>query len=223
MIEIKRLVFPDVDFKYYGRPNIQNNGHIYCIKCGCRKAEWDRPYSDRPLKKLNRNIMVSYDGVVLVSSRFRDFLQAEADAALRFHEFRPGVFQLTCLDQLKSDLERVKPLRQERFCDHCGEHQVDLVLGHNFYTNPEILKANGLYFSETTWGTCPNKSHQVFAGHALARKLAAEFKEVYLHDYTYCGPDDPIPKEWQDWLDARERAGGKLKPLFSMDKTKGSA
>lgn len=182
MLDLYEIDVPDLDFLYYPTKGKNKPVGIYCPSCGCIKKNWLRPY-DGKLKNIRKNIVGTYDGVILIRDEFREYLAKNCSSKLSFYQIFRNVYRLECDDLIIFDRTVEDGSGRQEYCETCGEHKIELYVGWHRIANSDQVGPWGLYFSDVKWGTCPDKSPILFAGGKLAHALAHDFPEVYLHKY----------------------------------------
>ena len=113
----------DISF-FEGRTDVRR-----CSSCGHLISKWNEDLSGVPIpERLKHDISTSYDGVVIVSHRFKDLYENAGMTGLRFIALRDRAFAVVATDVVKFDADR----RGTRFIDQCTScGQFDSVVGAN--------------------------------------------------------------------------------------------
>jgi hypothetical protein len=146
-----------------------------CDKCGYR--------TDYRLNnvhfKLTRKIYefsYTYDGVVIVSLRFKEFCGRNGYNNLRFIELERsfGFFQMSVTNNVLPYRARLK----EKLCDKCGQYEEIIGPSIDEQKVHEPLK-DQFYQSDLWFGSGNSKSPVLIVGEATKRKLEGEkFKNI---------------------------------------------
>jgi len=94
-----------------------------CPQCG-RKTDPDYIDPHFKLRRKRMDMSATYDDYVIVSERFRDFCIERAIAGIEFVALpsQPKHFRLVVRNVLEVDLEASVGVRQQCYCDRCGEY-----------------------------------------------------------------------------------------------------
>jgi hypothetical protein len=121
-------------------PNMSGASHVgvrRCAKCGELLAKWDEPLTGLKIKKRQYDISCTYDGVDVVSRRFKEVCDVNELDGLKFIPLPddPDFFQIQATDTVAFDAEK----RKTQFinqCNECGRYES--VIG----ATPVFLKEN---------------------------------------------------------------------------------
>ena len=168
---------PDLNLYFF--PARKKN--FFCPSCGCRTAHISANYQNQRMRKLEYDLQCSLDGVRVVSSDAKRFIESESGGSLKFYEIWNGAYALDVLDRIPIDEERSR-IKNDSVCPVCGIAKVTLVSGIYASKLGFEIRPSFLYYTEISFGTCPDKTPIMIAGEGIAVKLRDEFSEISLHD-----------------------------------------
>jgi len=166
---------------FYGRADVKR-----CPACEELLAKWDEDLTVAlnviPIHRRKRryDISSSYDGVSVVSRRFKELYDRTALTGLRFSDLGDDAFAICATEVVQFDTQR-RGTRLEKKCDVCGRYES--VVGA---TPPCLLPGrvvSPLSFARTDleFGSADEKSPLLLCGDDVAQILwAAKLKGVVL-------------------------------------------
>jgi hypothetical protein len=153
----------------------QHSGIKRCTACGELLAKWDEPPKEIALKKLNFDFGVTYDGVKLVSKRFRSVYEQSALCGLHFWQLsgQQLFFAIQAIRTVRFDSDRRKT-RFSKQCNLCG--RFESVIG----ATPVMLKCgteigtHEFVRTDLEFGSNDEKSPLLLCGPVAAEVLRNE-------------------------------------------------
>ena len=115
--ELHQTIVPNMS----GTPR---SGVRRCTNCGELLAKWDEPLTGLRIKKRRYDISCTYDGVTVVSHRFKDVYETNNLTGLKFIPLPddPDFFQIQATDIVPFDANR-RGTRFEKQCSVCGHYK----------------------------------------------------------------------------------------------------
>jgi hypothetical protein len=150
----------------------RHQGIRRCVKCNELTSKWDEPLLGLVIKKRKYDISVTYDGILIVSERFKSVYTSNILSGLIFRQLPddPRFFAVNAVRSVEFDAER----RKTRFikpCPECGRYES--VVG----ATPVFLKVgcdvNGPEFVRTDleFGSGDEKSPILICGPVASKAL----------------------------------------------------
>ena len=146
-----------------------------CSNCGSLLQKWEQDLSGLKLRKRNLDVSYTYDGVLVVSKRFRDFIDGKGFVGGEFQQLPndSDYCSLMCDARVAFDYEK----RQTRFedrCDECGCY--DSVAGATpaFLKNPEKIACNSLSRTDLEFGRGDEKHPLIVCGAEVVRAISSQ-------------------------------------------------
>ena len=103
---------------FYDRDDVRR-----CPACAALTRKWEEDLSVVAIdKKSHYDISYSYDGVLVVSRRFREVYEAEGMTGLEFSELQCGYYAVTATRIVVFDAKS-RQTRFENKCADCGEYE----------------------------------------------------------------------------------------------------
>lgn len=141
-----------------------------CEKCGYR-TDYRYTNLDFRLKRKTMDFSSTYDGITIVSLKFKEFCLRYGYDNLRFVELpeSPGFFQF----YVEGNIIEYDAGESERLCDACGLYEsiVQPIIKCNGTTEP---LSDGFYQSNLWFGSGNEKSPLTIISPATKEKLARE-------------------------------------------------
>lgn len=153
----------------------------------CEKCHYSIQQSINPnfrLIKKQFDISGSYDGYLIVSTRFKLFCEEKGYNNVRFYdlESEPDFFFLECTKVLSLDYER-RNVQFIDFCDKCGRYAEVIGATPSFITLNYIIEENSFYHSEYDFGSYNSKSPLIIISNKMADEmLKMKFKGLNFKD-----------------------------------------
>ena len=151
-----------------------------CTSCGLLAAKWEESLSEVRIPRLRFDISCSYDGILVVSSRFRDLYEAVNMTGLDFVPLASGFFSIRATQFVQFDAKK----RGTRFVDKCPTcDQYESVVGAAPAFLKDGTKVDALGFARTDleFGSADEKAPLLICGGSAAEFLGnAELKGLDL-------------------------------------------
>lgn len=162
---ILQSLIPDMSGK--SRPGIRR-----CEVCGGLLAKWDAPLNELIVKKRKYDIAATYDGVDIVSERFRSVYESYQLTGLTFRQLPddPAFFAIRAINVVAFDTER----RMTEFLDQCATcGQYDSVVGSTpvFLKLGSVVEAKEFARTDVEFGSDDTKHSLLLCGEEAARVL----------------------------------------------------
>lgn len=167
MIRYLISAFDNDMYFFYGRSDIRR-----CLKCGHLLDKWNEDISAVNIKKMSHDISYSYDGVLVVSRKFKSTYEDNNLTGLQIVPLGHGYYSIYPMDEIQYDIEK----RKTRFvnkCSCCGQYES--VVG----ATPVFLKAYseipemGFVRTDIEFGTLDEKHPLCICGQKAGEILLA--------------------------------------------------
>lgn len=157
-------------------PDISGASHpsiIRCDQCGELTSKWDEPLSGLVIKKRKYDVSVTYDGVLIVSERFKLIYAENELSGLEFRQLPDDspFFSVLAARAVEFDAER----RKTEFTSHCSQCGCyESVVG----ATPVFLKAGCLVGSlefvrtDLEFGSGDGKHPLLLCGQSAAKAIS---------------------------------------------------
>lgn len=144
-----------------------------CDVCGELTSKWDELLSHLIIRKRKYDISITYDGVLVVSQRFKSIYEASGLAGLVFRQLPndPEYFAVTAERVVEFDAER----RQTRFikrCSHCGHYESVVGATPVFLKSGSIVGDSEFVRTDLEFGSGDGKHPLLICGHQAADALS---------------------------------------------------
>jgi hypothetical protein len=153
---------------FYGRNDVTR-----CPRCGQLLRKWDENLRIVVIPpRLKLDVSYSYDGVVVVSPRFRHVYDSSDLTGLSFGELQNGYWWIRPQQAVKYDVEK----RGTRFmlqCSECGIYKEVAGATPAFLVPPSNVGPMAFVRTDVEFGSGDEKSPLVICGEAAARVLQA--------------------------------------------------
>jgi hypothetical protein len=148
-----------------------------CDKCSYR-TDYRYTNKDFKLKRKTLDFSSTYDGITIVSLKFKEFCSRYSYKNIDFIPLpkSPNFFQLNIIDNILKYTARLK----ENFCDKCGQFESIIGASMEFENFVEPL-ADGFYQSDLWFASGNEKSPILIISPITKEKLLIEkFKNICL-------------------------------------------
>jgi hypothetical protein len=154
-----------------------------CATCGQLLAKWEEDLSTvRMPRKLKYDVSTSYDGVVVVSARFRELYEAKGMTGLQFIPLSESAFAIQATRLVQFDAVS----RGTRFvdkCDACGQYESVVGAAPAFLTSGADVAEMGFARTDLEFGSGDEKSPVLICGDSAATALReAKLKGIDLEE-----------------------------------------
>jgi hypothetical protein len=142
-----------------------------CESCGQLLNKWEEDLTVVPIpRKLKLDVSASYDGVVVVSRRFRELYERTGMAGLRFTGLSETAFAVQPDATVKFDTENGDTRFSDR-CDDCGQYETAVCTTEAFQRDGNDVSDMGFARSDLEFGSGDEKSPLIICGDSAARIL----------------------------------------------------
>jgi len=183
---MKGRLLQGCDNKHYALQDFfENNNRLKCRECGCLLDPYYR--SLRIDFKSNFDFSSTYEGVYIVSKRFKKYIQQEGYKNLIFYPVNEEqiFFYFQVLNSIiKIDVEKSGISYKEK-CETCG-HPSEIIGGFDIFIEQTLPLADGFYTTNIFW-----RSHYIFwpeilIGEDTYEKLMSQkFKGINMGNKVY--------------------------------------
>lgn len=157
----------DSDMSFFeGRGDVKR-----CSSCGLLVAKWEEKLDVVPIPgRLRYDVSSSYDGVVVVSRRFRDVYESAGLTGLEFTPLTGDYFALRATNTVAFDSVR----RGTRFinkCDECGQYEAVVGAAPAFLLDGEAISEQTFARTDLEFGSGDEKAPVFVCGSHAAEVL----------------------------------------------------
>jgi hypothetical protein len=143
-----------------------------CPVCGQLTNKWDEELISLPLNPLPKaDVSYSLDGVLVVSSRFKNVVEGAGAAGLGFHPLQAGLFAARSVDAVPFDAER-RETRFEGRCATCGLYESVVGATPVFLRTGAHVPDDGFVRTDLEFGSDDEKSPLELCGNKMAARLS---------------------------------------------------
>jgi hypothetical protein len=148
-------------------------GHKRCPVCGHLLDKWNEPLTGLVIKR-KYDISATYDGIIVVSRRFRDVYEVLSLTGAVFTSLPddPGFYSILSSRVVKIDTDRRHP-RMEKLCPACGLYE-SIVGPTPLYLKPgETIGDHEFVQTDLEFATKDEKHPLILCGSAAGAALKA--------------------------------------------------
>lgn len=170
-----------IGYSLYG---IDNDSYMFeedlanrCDKCGLRIG---RPINEKfYLKNRKFEVSYTYDGYLIVSHRFKLFVEDNFYSGVEFSSFElKDYYSLSCINILEFDAAK-RETRFINYCDKCGRYNEVIGATPIFLKNITQPLNDGFYRTDLEFGSGSNKHPVIIIGVETYKKIKRErFKGI---------------------------------------------
>jgi hypothetical protein len=161
------LMAPDNDLYFLrDRPDVTR-----CSSCGALTKKWEEDMSSVPIPVNGRyDVSYSYDGVLVVTRKFKDVVADEGIVGMEFRPLQEGLFSASAARVVQFDAKS-RETRFENRCPTC--HIYESVVGATpvFLMPGATVPDNGVARTDLEFGSDDEKGPLIICGDEAARKL----------------------------------------------------
>jgi len=145
-------------FFFEGRADVAR-----CDACGHLLKKWKERLDGIPIGNQKYDIGYSYDGVLVVSERFRQLYESSGMTGLRFRPLLGGFYSVRPVGEVAFDAERrrTKCLNQ---CPKCGFYEAVIGASPVFLKPGSVVPDNGFRRTDIEFGSGDQKHPLVLCG-----------------------------------------------------------
>lgn len=160
----------DNDLALFG----DRDGLRRCQMCRQLTNKWDEELASVPLSPApEADASYSLDGVLVVSSRFKNVVERGGPSGLAFRRLQAGFFAARSVDAVPFDSERRKT-RFENRCDACGQCESVIGVTPVFLKEGAHVRDDGFARTDLELGSFDEKSPLELCGNQMAARLRSE-------------------------------------------------
>ena len=169
MSEIRKVLYGHDNESYAFRN--RNDAHR-CPKCGGLLQKWEQDLSGFKLEKRNLDISYTYDGVLVVSKRFKEFVENKGFIGVEFRQLPDDseFFSLVCNATVAFDFER-RRTRFEDKCDKCGCYESVAGATPTFLKRGKEVSSNSLSRTDLEFGSGDEKHPLIICGAEVVQAI----------------------------------------------------
>jgi hypothetical protein len=167
---------------FYGRSNVRR-----CSNCGELLDKWNEKLELKKLPKNRYDVSASYDGVLVVSSKFKEVYDKSGMTGLHFVPVGLEHFAIKSDSFVAFDTARRKT-RFENRCNVCGNWKDIVGATPVFLKEGAVIPSNGFVRTDIEFASGDEKSALLLCGEQAAMTLKkAKLKGMDLERFEYSG------------------------------------
>lgn len=156
-----------IGYSVYGRDNdtycFRDRSDVKrCPQCKHLLQKWSEDLSGIILSKVRYDVSYSYDGVLIVSQKFKSVYESEGLKGLSFDPMFGGFFRIRPLNEVVFDVER----RKTRYINQCSvcQHYESVVGASPVFLKVSELSSKEFVRTDVEFGTSDEKHPLVLCG-----------------------------------------------------------
>jgi len=143
-----------------------------CDACGELLSKWSEPLNGLVVKKRSLDVSSTYDGVMIVSSRFRSLYESAGLIGLVFEDLPSdsGFFAIRAARSVEYDAER-RGTRFVKQCEQCGTYESVVGATPVYLKGNATVGTNEFVRTDLEFGSEDEKSPLLLCGESAATEL----------------------------------------------------
>lgn len=151
---------------FYDRPDVKR-----CQVCRALLKKWEEVLAGVPIVKPPKyDASYSYDGVLVVTERFRKSVEARGITGLEFRPLRGNLFAARSGISVQFDAVR-RGTRFEKQCESCGQYESVIGATPIYLLSGEKIPEKGFVRTDLEFGSSDEKAPKELCGDEAAREL----------------------------------------------------
>jgi hypothetical protein len=161
------LLAPDNDLYFFrGRLDVTR-----CVSCGELTKKWEEDLSSVPIPdRGSYDVSYSYDGVLVVSTRFREVVELEGIAGVEFRPLQAGLFSAASVTVVPFDA-KARETRFENRCPNCRRYESVVGATPVFLMPGAVVPDDGVVRTDLEFGSGDEKTPVLLCGDEAAKRL----------------------------------------------------